>query len=120
MAVATALTYEIHGEKDDFDLTPGDNLTLNWGVSQYLPFPNNENLLIEVGPAGYSSWQVSNDSGADATDPRVKDEVHAAGLQIGLTHVPWNATFNFRYLYEFDSKDRFQGESFGLNFAIKF
>ncbi len=120
MAVATALTYEIHGEKDDFDLTPGDNLTLNWGLSQYLPFPGNENLLIEVGPAGYSSWQVSNDSGVDATDPRVKDEVHAAGLQIGVTHVPWNATFNFRYLYEFDSKDRFQGESFGLNFAVKF
>ena len=31
MAVATALTYEIHGEKDDFDLTPGDNAHVELG-----------------------------------------------------------------------------------------
>ena len=33
-----------------------------------------------------------------------------ASIQIGLTHVPWNATMTFRYLYEFTFKDRFQGE----------
>jgi hypothetical protein len=32
-AVLAALTYEIHGDKEDFDLTPGQNLTLNWGIS---------------------------------------------------------------------------------------
>ena len=50
----------------------------------------------------------------------VKDEVHAIGLQIGLTHVPTNMAVTFHYLNEFDSTDRFQGESVGLNFAIKF
>ncbi len=70
--------------------------------------------------AGYSSWQVSQDSGADAAAAGVKDEVHAIGLQIGLTHVPTNMAVTFHYLSEFESKDRFQGESVGLNFAIKF
>jgi len=119
MSVATALTYEIHGEKDDFDLTPGQNLTLNWGISQYLPLRKDQKLLLEMGPAGYSSWQVSDDSGSDAANPEVRDEVHAAGVQLGVTHVPWNATFNFRYLYELSAQDRFQGQSFGLNVAKK-
>ena len=34
--------------------------------------------------AGYSDWQVSNDSGTDATIPAIKDEVHAVGVQVGI------------------------------------
>jgi len=30
-AVIAALTYETNGKKEDFDLTPGDNLSLSWG-----------------------------------------------------------------------------------------
>ena len=120
MAVVGALTYEFNGEKDDFDLTPGENLTLNWGVSQYLPLRKDQTLLLEVGLAGYSSWQVTNDSGADVTNPPVKDEVHAVGAQVGLTTCRGTRTLNFHYFYEFDAKDRFQGQSIGLNFAIKF
>ena len=60
MAVAGALTYEANGKKEDFDLTPGDIVTLNWGVDQYLPVRSNENLLLDLGIAGYSSWQVGD------------------------------------------------------------
>ncbi len=120
MAVVGALTYEINDNKEDFDLTPGDVLTFSWGVDQYLPVRADQSLLLDVGLAGYSSWQVSNDSGADAAIPAVKDEVHAVGVQIGLTHVPTNMALTFHYFNEFSSKDRFQGESVGLNFALKF
>ena len=120
MAVVTALTYEIHGEKEDFDLTPGQVLTLNWGISQYLPLKKDQTLLLEIGPAGYSSWQITDDTGSAAANPAVKDEVHAVGGQIGLTHVPWNTTLNFHYFYEFSAQDRFQGQSIGLNIAKKF
>jgi len=120
MAIATAMTYEIHGNKKDFDITPGQNLTFNWGLSQYLPLKKDMTLLLEVGPSGYNSWQVSNDTGDDAAELPVMDNVHAVGLQAGLTHVPWNATLNFRYYNEVSSKNRFQGQSFGANLAIKF
>ena len=120
MAVGGALTYEIHGEKNDFDLTPGQNLTFNWGVSQYLPLRKDQTLLLEIGPAGYSSWQITDDSGSAAASSPVKDQVHAVGGQLGVTHVPWNAALNFHYFYEFAAEDRFQGQSIGLNFAIKF
>jgi hypothetical protein len=45
--------------------------------------------------------------------------VHAIGFQVGLTQVKWNAALNFHYFYEYAAKDRFQGSSIGLNFAIK-
>ncbi len=115
-AVTGVLTYETHGDKDEFDITPGDNLTLNWGVSQYLPLKSD--LLLEVGASGYDSWQISDDSGSAAGDTR--DEVHAAGLQLGLTYLPWQASLTFRGVYEYAAEDRFEGSSFSLNFAKKF
>ena len=118
-ALALALTHEVHGSKRDFDLTPGQVLTLNWGVSQYLPLEKDQTLLLEVGPAGYQSWQVTSDSGSDASSTAL-DRVHAAGVQIGLAHVPWGATMNLHYFYEYAATARFQGQAFGLNFAKKF
>jgi len=120
LAAGGALTYEIHQEKEDFDLTPGQNLTLNWGISQYVPLKKDQTLLLELGPAGYSSWQITDDTGGDARNPGVHDEVHAVGAQLGLTIVPWNAVLNFHFFYELASKDRFKGQSVGLNFAVKF
>jgi hypothetical protein len=119
-AVATALTYEVHGEKEDYDLTPGDNLTFNWGVSQYVPLTTDKRLLLEVGPAGYDSWQTTDDSGHDARNPDVHDQVHAAGAQVGLTYVPWQTALNVHYFYEYAARDRFQGQSLGVNLAVKF
>jgi hypothetical protein len=120
MAIENALTWEIHGNKRDFDLTPGQNLTWNWGVSQYLPLKKDQSVLLEVGPAGYSSFQVSDDSGANAKNPGVHDHVHAVGVQAGVTSVKRNIVLNFHWFHEFSAVDRFQGSSIGVNFAIKF
>jgi hypothetical protein len=119
-AVVLAVTHEVNGKKEDFDLTPGQNLTFNWGVSQYLPLDPGKTLLLEVGPAGYDTWQVSHDTGSDAATPNVLDQVHAAGGQLGLTYVPWGALLNFHAFQEFAAQNRFQGEVFGLNLAKKF
>jgi hypothetical protein len=119
-AVLAALTYEINGDKQDFDLTPGQHLTLNWGLSQYLPLRKDQKLLLEVGVAGYSSWQITDDSGSDASNPNVHDQVHAVGGQLGLTYVPWDAVLNTHYFGEFAAQDRFQGQVFGVSVAKKF
>ena len=117
-AVVTALTYETNGKKDDFDLTPGDVLTLNWGISQYVPLRQDMSLLLEIGPAGYDTWQISDDSGSAAS--KTRDQVHAAGGQLGLTYVPWMTSLSFHGFDEFSSESRFQGFSLGLNLAKKF
>lgn len=117
-AVVTALTYETCGKKEDFNLTPGDWLTLNWGISQYLPLKKDMTVLAEVGVAGYDTWQITDDSGSAAKN--VHDQVHAIGGQLGITHVPWNAVLNFHYFYEFAAKDRFQGQVLAVSLAKKF
>lgn len=117
-AVTAALTYEINSEKEDFDLTPGNVLTLNWGISQYLPLKKDNSLLLEIGPAGYDSWQVTEDSGSAASN--TKDQVHAVGGQIGITYVPWSLGLNFHAFYEYAAEDRFQGQSYSINIAKKF
>lgn len=116
-AVTAAVTYEINSDKDGFDYTPGERLSLNWGISQYLPLTGDKSVLAEIGPAGYSQWQITDDSGSDAPSSDVRDQTHAVGAQLGLTVVPWNAALNFHYFHELASDDRFQGDILGLNLA---
>ena len=99
-------------------MTPGDNLTLSWGISQFLPLSDDKTLLLEVGPAGYDTWQITHDSGSAATD--TLDQVHAVGGQLGLTYIPWVLSLNLHGFYEYSAKDRFQGGSFGVSIAKKF
>lgn len=118
--LVAALTYEINHKKQEFDITPGSHLTLNWGVSQYLPLTRDRKLLVEIGPAGYSQWKLTDDTGSDSLNGDVYDQVHAAGGQLGLTYVPWNVVLSFHYLYEFASKARFQGQVLSLDLGLKF
>jgi hypothetical protein len=118
MAVMSALTWQINTKKSGLDVTPGQHLTLNWGISQYLPLRTDQKLLLEVGPSGYDDWQITDDSGANASSSRA--QVHAAGGQIGLTSVPLNAALNFHAFYEYAAVSRLQGAAFQLSFVIKF
>jgi hypothetical protein len=120
MAIMAALTYQINTEKRDLDITPGDHLTLNWGISEYLPLMKNNSLLLELGPAGYDDWQITDDTGGSAASDSSRARVHAVGGQIGLTYVPWNAALNFHGYHEYSATSRLQGSAFDLSLVIKF
>jgi hypothetical protein len=120
LAIENVLTWEIHRKKRNFDITPGQNVTWNWGVSEYLPLTKDESLLLELGPTGYGSFQVSDDSGADAANVGVHDSVHAVGAQVGATSVKRMISLTFSWLHEYHSVDRFQGNSLSLNFSARF
>jgi len=119
LAIQNGLTWEIHRKKRGFDLTPGQNLTYNWGLSQFLPLKKDQSLLGELGFTGYDGFQVSDDSGTAARNPSVHDRVHAVGLQVGVTVPKRRMALNFRWLHQFSAVDRFQGSSLGLNFSFK-
>jgi len=118
-AVTAAVTYEINSEKEHTDITPGSHLTLNWGASQYLPLSGKE-WLLEAGLLGYDQWKVTDDTGDDLLLDPANDQVHAAGVQLGLTYAPWPAYLNFKYLAEFNARARFEGNVFNLSFLIGF
>ena len=119
-AFVAALTYEVNQKKEGFDITPGSHLTLNWGISQYLPITRDKLLLAEIGPTGYSQWKMTGDIGTDTINGDVLDQVHAVGGQVGLTYLPWKASLNLHYYYEFASEARFQGQALNVSLAVKF
>lgn len=120
-ALMVNTTYEIHHEKDDADITPGDRFSLDWGISQFLPVNKDGTILAELGISGYSQWQVDNDSGSDVVGVlNIKDEVHGIGGQIGLVSVPLNGSLVFRYVKEYNAEARFEGDLFVITIAKGF
>jgi hypothetical protein len=119
-AITAVMTYEYNSEQEDTDVKYGQNLWLNWGISQYLPLTKDQKLLLEVGPAGYYEWQVSDTTGSLLTSPDSRTTVSGIGGQLGLTYVPWNLILNFRGFYEYAAEARVQGASFGINLVKKF
>ena len=60
--------------------------------------------LLEVGPAGYDTWQITGDSRSAASTTR--DQVHAVGGQLGLTYLPWVLSVNLHGFYEYFATER--------------
>ena len=119
-AVTLVMTYEYNTRQQGTDVKYGQNLWLNWGISQYLPLTKDDKLLLEVGPAGYYEWQVSDTQGSLTESPSGRTHVAAVGGQVGLTYVPWNLILNFRGMHEYYAEDRVQGSSFSINLLKKF
>jgi hypothetical protein len=120
LAVTAALTYDYNSVQEGTGVKYGQNLWLTWGISQYLPLKKDNSLLLEVGPAGYYEWQISDTTGSVFQNPDSRTTVSGIGGQIGLTYVPWNLILNFRGFYEYNAEVRVQGASFGMNLVKKF
>lgn len=118
-ALMLAGTYEINHETQGKDFTQDSHFTLNWGLSQYLPIT--DNALLEIGPAGYSQWQVQDNHGSDQPSfLNSPNQVHAVGGQIGLALPKADTKLTFHYFTEFDAESRFQGDYAGFTAAVKF
>jgi len=117
MAIEKVITWEINQQKRATDLIPGQHLTWNWGISQYLPLKKDPSILAEIGPAGYLSYQVTDNSGTAAMNATVHDHVNAAGIQIGVTLPKQMIALNFSTFHEYSAVDQFQGNEYGLNLS---
>ena len=117
-AVTLVLTYEYNSSQEGTGITYGQNLWLNYGISQYLPLTHDDKLLLEIGPAAYNEWQISASTGG-TSNPASRTRVGGVGGQIGLTYVPWNLILNFRGFYEYYAEERVQGASFSINLIKK-
>ncbi len=95
--------YEIHSDKDETDVQPGDDFHFEWGISKTLE------KIWDVGLTGYCHWQVTDDSGSDATNTDVHDKVYAIGPEISAFCPYFKMIFSLRSLWEFDAEDRSEG-----------
>jgi hypothetical protein len=115
---AITLTEQFNSKKRSLDVTPGADVSLNWGLSHYLPLKGNDRVL-DVGPTGYFFWQVTGDSGSQVINPNARTRISAAGVQIAYKDFPAGITIGFRYVNEFAAKSWLDGQWISLNVGKK-
>lgn len=109
-ALMLGLTYEINGNIKGVDAKIGDRLSLEWGISQYL------SEKIEIGIQGGSTWQISDDKGADILyDPSYHDKMNTIGAL--FSYWPWNERLNLvlKYNRDFGVRQGFVNNAIMLN-----
>jgi hypothetical protein len=112
-ALMLGLIYELNGTIDDVDVSPGNRLTLEWGLSQYL------HERFEVTVQGGHNWQISDDSGSGVYwDPGDHDRKSTVG--IGATWWAWREKMavTARYAFDFGARQRFDNDTFYLNLLV--
>lgn len=107
--------YEIHSEKDETDVRPGNDFHFEWGIGKTLA------KIWDVGLAGYCQWQVTDDSGSDVEwDKGVHDRVFAVGPEVTVFIPPARSFLSLRSLWEFGAKDRTEGQVIALTLTKAF
>jgi hypothetical protein len=96
------------------DLTPGDDIILDWGVGKHL------NERWNAGAVGYAVWQTSADRGADSNAAFGYYGTAAVGAEVRYVPDAWQGELIARGYYEFGSFNRPEGQMFflGLNFSL--
>ena len=111
-AVSLLNRYEICQEQDQTGITPGNMLTLEWGVSKTV-LPG-----VDLGLIGYYQQQTTEDSGR--VHARSKAEVVGVGPEISTFCSRLGLFTSLRYVYEADAKDRPQGHTITLTLTKRF
>lgn len=104
--------YEINQEEEDTDITPGNQWTLEWGISKSLK------PTIDVGLVGYYQLQTTEDSGTGSSNER--DQVLAFGPEVSMFCPNMGLLTSLRYNYEVLAKDRPQGQTIVLTLTKVF
>jgi len=95
--------YEFHSKRQDVDITPGRDFSVEWGVGK-------RSGALTVGVSGYAQWQVTRDTGADVHyDASVRDRVFGVGPEIHYFFPEYGFGFQLRHWREFGAKDRSEG-----------
>ena len=104
-AASVLARYEINGEKEHVEITPGDAFHFEWGVSKNL------DRLFDVGVVGYCQWQTTDDSGSgvSAEDRGHHDRAFAVGPEVQCVIPQLKTIASLRYEQEFEVRDRPEG-----------
>jgi hypothetical protein len=111
-ALSALNRWEINGEDDDTDQTPGQAYTLEYGLSYAVA------KTVDVGLIGYYQQQVTEDGGPGATNAR--DRVSGVGPEVSVFYPKHTLGWSIRYAYEFMAESRFQGHTFTFTLTKRF
>ena len=97
-----------NGEDADTHITPGADVVAEYGLSKTLPI--DKTSIFTAGLAGYSYDQLSDDSGAGASDDRFIG--NAIGPEIRyMVFKPFPIQISARYLFEYGVENSTEGDN---------
>ena len=108
-AFVANLTYEINQEQRDTAVTPGQNIALEYGISQYF------SQRLEVALSGYSMFQVTRDYGGTLGDEGPNSYIHAIGPEFDYCISKGKFYVAGKYLYEYAAMERTRGQLATIN-----
>lgn len=112
-ALMLGLTYEMNTKIQGEDFNPGNRLSLEWGVSQYL----SEQLELSV--QGGHNWQVVDDKGTDVIfDPTIHDKKSTLAFAAGYWAWAGRLQVNAKYGFDFGLVQRFKTNMLMLNLTF--
>ena len=118
-SLSLATNWEIHGQKRQTNITPGQAVTDEWGLGQILPLKKDFSRLLQLGVVGYDQWQVTANQGLTAAFPYYS--VHAVGVQSNFILPPKGLNLFFKYEDEYLAKARPGGRTivFGFSWTLR-
>lgn len=110
MAIMASLTYEMNSKIKDVNVSPGNRLTVEYGISQYL------SPRFEIGIMGGYNFQITDDTGTDVWwDSSVHDQLGYVSFQIGAWPVTNKLYTAIKYNVDYGMKQRIKQHNFLLN-----
>jgi hypothetical protein len=101
--------YEIHYERNDYQLTPGQVWTLEWGLAKSL------SKTVDLGFAGYAQLQATEPR--TMNDPTAKERAVGMGPELTFVIPKLGVSTSVRYLKEVGVQQRPQGNIFNVTFT---
>ena len=110
---ATALvvrpTYEWNSRKIDEDVTPGQTITFEYGVSQYV------HPRAEIAVLGYNQLQLMGEHGSEATNKGVQSYTAGIGALAKWWVIENKCAIAAKFNQEYGTKFNFRGDAWSLN-----
>ena len=113
-ATVFTATYNLNSKMRGKNLTPGQSLALEYGISQYL------SPRLEVALTGYNQFQISSDTGSAAKNKNVWYQINGVGGQVTGWLIKERLGVTAKCSYEYYGVDRFRGLLGTANFILVF
>jgi hypothetical protein len=119
-AVSAFEMYEFHGTQQGTNIHPGQAFDLDYSVTQ--TFPLQQDLRLQLGPAGYGQWQTTDKNGPNVTPAQAAAHyrVNALGFAGNVVLPNRKVSLGVRYFREFLNRSTFQGYSVQIAASISF
>jgi len=91
-------------------VTPGQNDSLDYSLTQTFSLDKSGKWSLEAGPAGYGQWQTTRNTGQSAIREALKYSIEAAGFTTNLS-APHGISVGVSALWEYGARSTFEGHT---------